>query len=450
MSLPRNALYQNNIETSYARNYTNNISPQNGQTYGVGETIIINIPTGRNLVMSGADSVLKFNLTASNSGGAVAEFLRLNKSVHSLFSRVRCFHGSTLISDIDNYGNLVSMMMSLQQSGDSTHGKQNVLAGCESKSWVNTTNAVVDSLSLTGEKLNGIVALADAGTTTERTYTIPIMNFLSTSEKYIPLFQMTGAPLRIELQIVSNGLQAINASRAMGAIPLQLTKVEYVCNFMELSDSGMQIIENSLQGQPLKWVVQDFRNYSHTANVAPDAELSVPVPSKFNSLRSLFTSFRQYSAGTATYFSMDSNHFGLDSYTLRLGSKSIPTKAPNSVAEFFTECMRAIGSVSDLNHEPSINMASYNMKDPVANTETGILTKATSFGSSFYVGVDLESYSSSGLTDVYQGYNSSTEDIYLNLKYSGDASTVNSVKIDTYALYDQVIVIEDGFCNIQY
>ena len=43
MSLPKQLLYNNKIEASYARNYQSNIAPQNGQSYNLGETIIFNI-----------------------------------------------------------------------------------------------------------------------------------------------------------------------------------------------------------------------------------------------------------------------------------------------------------------------------------------------------------------------------------------------------------------------
>lgn len=76
--LPKNALYQNAINTSFARNYNNIIAPQNGLgPYGGGETIIINIPTGLNTVMSGADSLLKFSVTVTNDGTA-SDFVRLD------------------------------------------------------------------------------------------------------------------------------------------------------------------------------------------------------------------------------------------------------------------------------------------------------------------------------------------------------------------------------------
>ena len=452
MSLPKNVLYQNSIESSFARNYNNNIAPQNGMgPYGVGETIIINIPTGRNLVMSGADSLLKIGLSVKNSTNG-CNFIRLDKAgIYSIFQRIRVFHGSTLLSDIDNINNLVAMLMCLQQSGDSAKGKMSILAGIESK-YV-TTDAVSDLaysevMSLiTGEKLNNSVLNA-GNDTTERIFTIPIMNFLSYSDKYIPLFAMTGAPLRIEIQLIDSVKKGICCE--LEPTSMSVTNVEYICNFMEISDSGMEKIYSSIGGGPLKWVVQDYRNYAYSGNVAPNAELSIPLPAKYNSLRSLFTSMRAFNSGAITYFPLDSNHFGLESYTFRLGSKTVPTKAPGSISEFFGELVRAIGSVSDLNHEPNINVISYNVQASSGNNETAAKATENSSGSSFYLGLDLESYSSSGMDSVYQGYNSSTDDIFFSPKFSSGASTISPARFDTYAYFDQVIIIENGFASVQF
>ena len=448
--LPKNVLYTNNINSSYARNYQNNIAPQNGLgPYGAGETIIINVPTGRNLVMSGADSLLKLSLivnTETSNPATTAEFVRLDKAgIHSLISRVRVFHGSTLLSDIQNYNNLVGELMALQQSNDSFINKHTILSGTESFSIVDSTTSTNEGL-IVGERLNEFTQVADGGSTTKRYYTVPIMNFLSYSDKYIPLFAMTGAPLRLEIVLVNNPLEGICCNKAITSIAIN--DVEYVCNFMELSDDAMNKINLASNG-PLRWVVQDYRNYSHTGNIAANVELSVPVPAKYNSLRSLFFSMRDKHAGEVTYFPLSSNHFGLESYSVRLGSKTVPTKAPSCLPEFFGELIRAIGSVSDLNHEPSININTYDMQASDASTETAADYDGCSASSNFYLGLDLESYSSSGMETVYQGYNSSTDDIFFMPRFSSGAPTVTA-RIDTYAYFDQVILIENGFATLQY
>ena len=78
---------------------------------------------------------------------------------------------------------------------------------------------------------------------------------------------MTGAPLRIEIQLVSDYKQALNVASNITSI--SLADVEYVCNFMEIGDEGMQVIYDSIggPGAEVKWIVQDYRNYSPTGAV---------------------------------------------------------------------------------------------------------------------------------------------------------------------------------------
>ena len=133
MSLPKNCLYTNKINSSYARNYQSVIQPQNGDAT-FGDTIIFNIPTGNNLVMSGADTVLKFDFTIKGTdatGNAVNTVLMNKSGGYGCFQRMRIFHGGSLLSDIDNYGNLLDMLISAQQSTDSLAAKYKILAGTD-------------------------------------------------------------------------------------------------------------------------------------------------------------------------------------------------------------------------------------------------------------------------------------------------------------------------------
>ena len=453
--LPKNALYTNAINTSYARNYNNNIAPQNGLgPYSGGETIIINIPTGRNNVMSGADSLLKFSATVTN-GIDNSSFVRLDKAgAHSFIQRVRVFHGSTLLSDIDNYNNLVGMMMVLQTSNDAFHGKHSILTGTEQMNVttekiivVADTNAVTVPL-ISGRKLSTGTLVAGA-TTDAVTFTIPLMNFLNYSDKYIPLFALTGAPLRLEIQLVSSAKLAVCSHKALTSF--SINRVEYICNFMEISDVGMGHNQNVInETGALEWVVQDYRNYSSTADIDTGVELTVPLPAKFNSLRSLFVSFRGNYPGFDAAFPLDSTHYSMSEYTFRLGSKTVPTKPPGSVPEFFGELLRAIGCVSDLNHEPSINLTNYDVESLELNNEDADTPSINSGSACFFVGLDLESYSNSGLNDVYQGYNSTTDDIFFNPRFGTVTAGAGSVRIDSYAYFDQVIIIKDGFASTQF
>jgi hypothetical protein len=132
VALPSKLLYQSKIESAAARSYRSNISPTNGLgPYNPTETIMINIPTRNNLVLTCAESYLKF--TAYVFATAATDYLRLDSGgAHGFIQRIRVFHGSNLISDIDQYALLAKMMFDIQQSPDACYGKNSVLAGTRS------------------------------------------------------------------------------------------------------------------------------------------------------------------------------------------------------------------------------------------------------------------------------------------------------------------------------
>ena len=425
MSLPKNALYTNKVESSYSRNYQSQIQPQNGLSYNSGETIIINVPTSPNLVMSGADTVLKCTLNIANAAECTANLDR--GGISGIIQRVRIFNGSSLLSDIDNYSALMAMMTTLQQSSDTVSGKMQILQG--------TGNH-------TGESL--LVAAAAGSHTFE--YSFPLMSILTMTNNYVPLFAMSGSgPLRLEIQLVSSISKFITSTSELTtpANRSLLSGVELVANFMEISDSGMAIIKNA-SGGVVQWVVSDFRNYGYNAALANGVEqqLSVPIPAKFNSLKSLFWSFRQNSSGVAERYPNESCKHGLKEYSLRIGSQTMPSKPVSGTSHFFSELIRSIGSVSDINNETNFSKANYSADVPVAYTGAAVSSK------SFYAGMDLESYSNCSTDSIYSGYNSSVDDIFYNPVFVPTANA--NIRVDTYAMFDSLILIENGVASVQY
>ena len=448
--IPRNLKFNNKKASAYARNFTTHIQPQNGQgDYSGGQTIIVNIPTAQNLVMAGSESVLKFNLTVKN-GAAANAFARLDKAgAHGVIQRLRLYHGSQLLEDLDNYGNIVGHLMSLQQSSDAAHGKMSILAGLSEEYSQSATTATVYPI-VAGERLTPYGAdLAISANTPVRTYCINLLSIVgSLSDKYIPLFAMTSSPLRLELQLASTPAKFMCSELALASYTVN--NVEFIAQFMELGGEAMNIINASVPDGKIEWVVPAWRNYVTNATLGTSAtQVSIPVPAKFNSLKALFMTLRENAEGALTYFPMASCHYDLSTYTLRLGSKVVPSKAPETVPEFFLEAVKAIGSVSDINHEPNISLGDYHVDNPIANTETELVISNTATCGSFIVGMDLETYSNSDKDAIFSGYNTSNDDIFWHMNFDAQAGAV-SCRFDTYALYDQVLICEAGVCYNQF
>ena len=472
--LPRNLAYGSKVESSAARSYRTNIQPQNGTgNYNAGDTIIINIPTRNNLVFVSSESYLKFNVTVT--ANAAVNYVRFDScGAHGLIQRIRVFHGSNLLSDIDNYGVLSKILFDTQVSTDSTYGKYNILAGTRNDLTLQfptvaqaeaapAGNAPLWSAlklpvlqSNTGYRMNA-AALANNGTTSQ-TFCLNLITLAGTlcKDKYFPLFACTSAPLRVEIQLVPNAQSGLCIA---DACTLQLSNVEYIAQMIELSDNAMNIIRESQNGQPLQFVNPDYRNYSYNAAL-PNAvtQISMPIPAKFSSLKSLFIAARNSARiGSATYFPYSCNKFSISSYFFRIGSQVLPSKVPDTVAEMFSEVCKAIGSMSDLNHEPSIEFASYTQDTPVANDGdssvalgTPVYQTSTVNSGSFYVGLDLENYSNADKSAIFSGWNSNTDDIFFVPTFAANNPAIAAARFDAFAMFDTVLVFENGTCYVKY
>ena len=476
--LPKNLSYGSKVESASAKSYRTNIQPQNGTgAYNAGDTIIIiNIPTRNNLVYVPTESYLKFTHTVT-AGGADSAYARFDScGAHGIIQRIRVFHGSNLLSDIDNYGLLSKILFDLQVPTDSAFGKYNILAGTRSDLSVTLPSIVVADLVLTdnttlkfkggvtlpvnqtnsGLRMNTAAKITTA-TSVSQTFCLNLITLAGSlcKDKYFPLFACTSAPLRVEIQLVSScqGAMCIETTSTF-----QITNCEYITQFIELSDSAMNIIRESQNGQPLQFVNPDYRNYQYSYSLSDAAitQVSFPIPAKFSSLKSLFVTSREKAGGSLTYFPYSCNKLKLLSYYFRVGSQILPSKVPDSVAEFFSEAVKAIGSMSDLNHQPSIELASYTQDNAAINAGDVAVAYTTAFygqsainSGSFYVGLDLENYANADKGAIFSGWNSNTDDVYYVGNYAAQGAATTT-RFDSFALFDTVIVFENGTAYVKY
>ena len=472
MSLPKNLLYQNKVDAMGARPYTSNIQPQGAQTYAANDVMIFNIPCNRNTVLSPHDTYLKFSMTGTN-GATAQDWVRLSKAgAHGFIQRLRLFHGSTLLEDVDNYGNLVAQLCTHQRSADNLSYKGSVVEGFEESCAVLITGSgagasatpIYSQNALRGMRISNptygaAAGLAGGATTASRTFCSPLVSILGTlGDKYLPLFAMTAAPLRLELQLVNSALVPFVAITAMASFAL--SNVEIIGSFIELSDQALGVIQQSQMGQPLTLAVNRYSNlvYNATLNNAT-TNVSCPVPFKYSSVQAIINSIRQHSAGAITFDAYGSFNYNINEYWFAFGSESLPTKHPGSSATgggdhqtMFNYYCSALGSPYDLDYSPCINLYTYDtMTVPVASTETAntYAGNLTSISGAFGIGQELVSFPSANQDQMFSGRNTSTEDIYHNMIFNANATTP-AVRFDYYCLHHAVIICENGAAQIRF
>lgn len=476
--IPRNLLYNKKVESSSSRSWKANIQPQNGTgNYNASDVITINIPTGPNLTTVMSENYLKFDAVFTSSGAN--DYLRWDScGAHGLINRIRISHGSNLLEDIEDYGALAKMLFDLQVQTSGAYGKYNIMAGTRSDLVTNVSSIAAAGKHITYQVNSGdrileappTLAAIAAGTIT-RTYCLNLFSLCGSlcAEKYFPLFKCKSSPLKVEIFLQPSIVNAIASKTA--ATTFQLKNVEYIANMIELSDSAIQTIESSLNGNPLTLVIPEFRTFITSGQVVSgggaSSSFSIPIAAKYASLKSLIVMIRSSALPAIEYFPYDSRHFNLSQYTFRIGSKTVPSKAIDTYPEMFCEVVKCIGSISDLRYNPSIESFSYAGTQQKSKTLAAAADSVTSGASpgknddaaasvgfynsgSFYVGLDVESYTNADKSQIFSGYNSNNDDIFFNPTFLGITGTAagdsNTLRFNTFANFDCTIVFENDTC----
>ena len=454
--IPKNLKYGSKVESSFAKLNRSNIAPQNGTgPYNLGDTIIVNIPTRANLVLDTSNSYFKFNVSLTTT--ADDTFARWDScGAHGIIQRLRVFSGSNLIQDIDNYGLLAKMLFDIQVSQDANIGKYSITTGTRNDY---TTTSVTTTATPCVMRNSGasIFSKTADNTTVTKTYCLSLISLLGTlcSNQYLPLFGATSAPLRTEIQLVSVLQNALGYSVALPTFTM--SNVEYVGSFIELGDQAMRIIEESLEGQPLQFCIPDYRNYQYNFSLTGgvNTQVSMPIPAKFSSLKSLFVTVRD-NTGAINYFPFSCNGYGFVNYYFRVGSQIMPTKLVETKTEAFCELLKATATLSDILHTPSIDITSYtdDTNNPMTDIAVGatdatkLLAFVTAQSNSFYIGIDVENYSNAPKDSIFSGMNTNTDDIFFTGTFKPTSTT--TARFDSFALFDEVIVFENGTCYVKF
>lgn len=436
--IPANLSYTGKIESSPARRYRTNIQPQNGTgPYLGGNTVIVNIPCQANTFLIPSESFLKFNLSAIN-GATASDYNALDaQGVHGIIQRLRVYHGSSLLQDIDNYDDLAKVLFDYQAALDTTQGRLSITAGTNP----NYAGADVNNIKAVNKGVT-IGTLAASATTLIGQFAINLVSLVGSlaGGKYIPLHFAQSSPLRVEIVLKSNCYNIGNFSSATVG-NLQLDNVEYVAEFLQLSSGAIDAIA-SRAGSSLQMVVPDWRNYVYSAAVTANSTITMPVAAKFSSLKSLVvTSRRSDRVGAATYYPCAHIKNALAQWTIRIGSEVLPSTAPNNDAEFFSEAAKCFGSLSDMNYQPSIDLTAFTQAQPAAMAGTAAGAATTESGA-FLVGLDCETYQNTDKSSIFAGMDTTTSDIFVTMQYG--AATSYTMLYNAFACFDNVIIFENG------
>jgi len=263
-------------------------------------------------------------------------------------------------------------------------------------------------------------------------------------EKYLPLWEMTAAPLRVELVLQTSLIRAMMVEGGAG-LNFTASSINYCGEFLELPDSAVAAIKAG-SSSPMQMVLPSWRSYTNSAAITTaGTQVSFPVPAKFSSLKNIVVATRT-TAGTAAQYPSSHCKFGLQSYNFRVGSEVLPSTAPSTLPEIYNEAIKCFGSVADLQLQPSIDNTAFSLDVP--NTAAGLVEASTEDSGAFLVGIDMEIYQNADKSSIFAGTNTNTSDIF----YIANHTPAGNVTIlqTAFACYDQVLVYENGVCYARY
>ncbi len=231
------ALDYNNIKrrAMASRSYRVRIAPSNKTSFSAGETIFLDLPSNLSgTFMDMTQTYIRFKVTYTNTSigaGNAAQVLSLDKcGAYGFLQRVACITSGQQIFDLNNYNVLAAAFMDTDASNDWKANAGNVLVG--------TTAACP----------HGETFSVSNGTPVTRTYCLPfILNPFALQKKLVPLFSLDSLRFRITLDTFTNALiqKAVNAANSLS---YQLTDVEMVSYFTELSPSAMAQLDSMTGG----------------------------------------------------------------------------------------------------------------------------------------------------------------------------------------------------------
>jgi hypothetical protein len=428
--------------------------------YTQGDVITINIPTGQNLAMAPSESYLKFKV-AFLSAAASNAWRWGTGGAHTLFSRIRIYHGSNLLQDINEYGLLAKMLTDLIVPDDAVKGKYNAFSGMRSDLVYTTAAAFAANTRASainpasGEQITGLLALADitgdiglqgAAGTLSNWYCLNLMCLIGSlcPQFYLPLWEMSGSPLRVELQLQDQPYRAI--SQLSATTSFTLSSVEYIAQMIELSDEAISLIRNRSGGE-IKFPYQDFRQTSNSYSLTQNASVQVQMllPFKFSSIKSIFIAVRDRGQGAnGGYFPTSSITQGITDYQFRIGAKVMPSRPVATLQEMYIELMKAISSLADASHQPRINKLTYQQITSVISNDggTALLVSSVNEGQ-FFIGIDVEGYAGASKDGFYSGLNTNTDDIFFIGNFLNTSANLTT-RFDTFCMFDAVFNIQNG------
>ena len=305
-------------------------------------------------------------------------------------------------------------------------------------------NTVGSNTLLHGEGTVGsnatVYAAAPIASGASATACMPLLSGLLSPvcPKYLPLGSMgNGGNLRLTLTL--DTLNNVGITADGGDVALTLSDIELVCGIVEVDNAAQQMIDAS-SGGIYAISSTGYKNYTSNAGGNNETEVSLLVPAKASSMKSLFTVMRpQAHLNNPAEFGIGCrDRADLTEFHLSVGGQRVPSGKPVKVlgGNSFMELMKCFNGISNLNQRCDFGKTRYELSSSTAN-DTAIATKGA-----FLCGVELEAYGNDG---VESGMNTLGSNIFWNGQFD---SITEAMHFSFFSMYDTLITVENGILSV--
>ena len=399
-------------------------STSSGSSVNLGQSIEFRIPgSQQSSFLDNSTMYIKFVLK-NNDGADI--ILEGKNGAFSLIKKVDILVGGSTISTVDNYNLLHSMFSDTDTSA--AYGAQ------------------------VGAVLFGAGDDADNGATVaaaaSRTIILPfLLNNISNSKKYIPLFSRDEIRIKIQLESAQLGLKG---DAALVDANIEIQTPELIYNVVELSAEAMALVDQSVDSK-YEIVADDYRHTSSTVTATANQTHVANLGFSFSSLNRVLISLRNSTnVADVTKFSIGNrSRSGLEEVNLLLNGESVPSQrikvSSDSAAEALAELLIADRALMATDHDSRINGGDATTNTFLLNDGNG--AAAAGVGS-FQIQIDTESMrSNSDDPGIYAGLSTISSSLQAQLKFgatrgAAGADASGPTVIDFFAQYTSLLTLD--------
>ena len=438
--------------------------PTNGQQFQSDGNNIIRIDVSASAFLDPKHSYLRFRFVNDCNQTMGFDF----GGGSGIVRRLRIEQAGNVLSDVNNYGKLLSSIILPSQGGSDAVAHRSISEGVRYANAHGVGNNMVPAP--VGE-CNGTIATSPSTDSTllaaavgaaqggAYTFCIPLVNGLlgTTQDKMVPLQLLGSSPITIEIELAPLLDVGVFGAAPAGRNRYLVEDVRYLAQLVEVGpevDQQIRMVQDVSGGR----LVLNGVDYTHFAGTIGGGALGqnvINVPARRKSMKSLFFvgASQTYAGGAAHHLVSNlsfGGNFNARSFQMKIGSALHPAtpidanldNPANNRSEVFSELAKCWGVLSSVSGVGVLSTPNY------ATTDCDVAGMATDLGPGVApqsyrfspFGIDLEAFQR---TAIESGVNTADRSLPISLIVDIAQANAEAINIDAYVAYDSLYFIDE-------